>query len=98
VPADKAHEALEGREALAGIGIVDRIMRRRHAGRRRLGRHKRMNVAITPPRGRTLKLFGTMKRRHLYRRVRYRGLVRNRCQPWLPCTAMNLRRADQITA
>jgi IS5 family transposase len=53
--------------------------------------------AIAPLRGQTLKLFGTMKRRHLYRRVRYRDLVRNRCQPWLLCTAMNLRRADHIT-
>ena len=41
---------------------------------------------------------GTMKRRYLYRRVRYRGLVRNRCQLWLLGMAMNLRRADQITA
>ena len=32
-----------------------------------------------------------------WRRVRYRGLIRNRCQLWLLCTAMNLRRADQIT-
>ena len=57
-----------------------------------------MNVAITPLRGQIEKLFGTMKRRYLYRRVRYRGLIRNRCQLWLLCAAMNLRRADQITA
>jgi len=39
-------------------------------------------------------LFGTMRRRYLYRRVRYRSLERNRCQL---CTAMNLPSADQIT-
>jgi IS5 family transposase len=47
---------------------------------------------------RPLKIFGTMKRRYLYRRVSYRGLIRNRCQLWLLCMAMNLHRADQITA
>ena len=57
-----------------------------------------MNVAITPLRGQIEKIFGTMKRRYLYRRIRYRGLVRNRCQRWFLCFAMNLRRADQITA
>ena len=57
-----------------------------------------MNVAITPSRGQIEKLFGTMKRRYLYRRMRYLGLVRNRCQLWLLCAAMKLRRADQLTA
>jgi IS5 family transposase len=57
-----------------------------------------MNVAVAPLRGQIEKLFGTTKRRYLFRRVRYRGLARNRCQPWLLCTALNLRRADQITA
>ena len=56
-----------------------------------------MNVAITPLRGQIEKLFGTMKRRYLYRRVRYLGLIRNRCQLWLLCMATNLRRADRIT-
>jgi IS5 family transposase len=97
VLADKAYESMTRREALAEIGMTDRIMHRRHAGRRQPSWHKWMNVAITPLRGQIEKLFGTMKRRYLYRRVRYRGLVRNRCQLWLLCMAMNLRRADQIT-
>ena len=46
-----------------------------------------MNVAITPLRSQIEKLLGTRKRRYLYRRVRYRGLVRNRCQLWLLCAA-----------
>ena len=98
VLADKPYESMERREALAAIGITDRIMHRRHRAKRSSGWHKWMNVAITPLRGQTLKLFGTMKRRYLYQRVRYRGLVRNRCQLWLLCMAMNLRRADQLTA
>jgi IS5 family transposase len=98
VLADKAYESMMRREALAGIGITDRIMHRRQAGKRQPSWQKWMNVAITPLRGQIEKLFGTLKRRYLYRRVRYRGLERNRCQLWLLCIAMNLRRADQITA
>ncbi len=96
--ADKAYESMTRREALAEAGITDRIMHRRHVGKRQPSWHKWMNVAITPLRGQIEKIFGTMKRRYLYRRVRYLGLIRNRCQLWLLCTAMNLRRADQITA
>ena len=70
VLADKAYESMGRRDAPAEVGIVDRIMHRRHAGKRQPSWHKWMNVAITPLRGQTLKLFGTMKRRHLYRRVR----------------------------
>jgi IS5 family transposase len=44
-----------------------------------------------------LQLFGTMKWRYLYRRVRYRSLERNRCRLRLLCMAMNLQRADQLT-
>ncbi|WP_240476624.1 transposase [Geminicoccus roseus] len=59
--------------------------------------HQWMNVAITPLRGQIEKVFGTMKRRYLYRRVRYRGMIRNRCQLWLLCMAMNPPRAGQLT-
>jgi hypothetical protein len=44
----KAYELLERREALAAIGITDRIMHRRQATRRSPSWHKWMNVAITP--------------------------------------------------
>ena len=56
-----------------------------------------MNVAVAPLRGQIEKIFGTMKRRYLDRRVRYRGLLRNHRQRWLLCAAMNLRRTDQLT-
>ena len=57
-----------------------------------------MNLAVTPLRDQPEKLFGTMKRRHFYRRARCRSLARNRCQLWLLCTAMNLHRADSFLA
>ena len=85
VLADKAYESMGRREALAEIGITDRIMHRRHVGKKSPSWHKWMNVAVAPLRGQIEKIFGTMKRRYLYRRVRYRGLVRNRCQLWLLC-------------
>lgn len=98
VYADKAYDALARREALAQAGIADRLMHRRHARRRQPGWQKWMNVALVPVRGQIEKVFGLMKRRYLYRRVRYRGLVRNRCQLWLLCSAINLRRADTLLA
>jgi IS5 family transposase len=54
VLADKAYESLERREALAEIGITDRIVHRRHQAKRQPSWHKWMNVAITPLRGQTL--------------------------------------------
>jgi IS5 family transposase len=39
-----------------------------------------------------------MKRSYGYRRVRYRGLARNRAQLLLMCMAINLRRADRLLA
>ena len=96
--ADKAYDAAACREALADAGIIDRLMYRRHPRKRSPSWHKWMNLAVTPLRGQIEKLFGTMKRRYLCRRVRYRSLERNRCQLRLLCTAMNLRRADRLSA
>jgi IS5 family transposase len=60
-----------------------------------------MNVALTPLRCQVERLFGLMKRSYGYRRVRYRGLARNRAQLLLAqlllmCMAINLRRADRL--
>jgi transposase, IS5 family len=54
VLADKAYESMERREALAEIGIPDRIMHRRQAGKRQPSWHKWMNVAVAPLRGQIL--------------------------------------------
>ena len=42
--------------------------------------------------------FAVMKRGYQYRRVRYRGLVRNRTQLLIMCIATNLRRALILSA
>ncbi|MCS6803393.1 MAG: transposase, partial [Dehalococcoidia bacterium] len=41
---------------------------------------------------------GTLKRSYGWRRVRYRGLLRNGAHLHLLCTAMNLRRAERLLA
>jgi IS5 family transposase len=40
----------------------------------------------------------TLKRSYGWRRVRYRGLARNAAHLHLLCIAMNLRRAERLTA
>jgi IS5 family transposase len=86
------------RQALAKAGIIDALMHRRHPRRRQPAWQKWMNVALTPIRCQVERLFGLMKRSYGYRRVRYRGLARNRAQLLLMCMAINLRRADRLLA
>jgi transposase, IS5 family len=98
VYADKAYDALARRQALAEAGIADRLMHRRHARRRQPAWQKWMNIALVPLRGQIEKVFGLMKRRYLYPAGPLLGLVRNRCQLFLLCSAINLRRADHLLA
>src|SRR5512134_1681882 len=98
VYADKAYDSQARRQALTAAGIVDALMYRRHARRREPAWQKWMNVALTPIRCQVERLFGLMKRSYGYRRVRYRGLHRNRAQLLLMCMAINLRRADRLLA
>lgn len=98
VYADKAYDSEARRQALAEAGIIAALMHRRHARRRQPSWHKWMNVALTPIRCQVERLFGLMKRSYGYRRVRYRGLQRNRAQLLLMCMAINLRRADRLLA
>lgn len=96
--ADKAYDSVVRREALAKAGIAGAIMHRGHA-RRRLARWQRwMIVALAPIRGQVERAFGTLKRSYGWRRVRSRGLARNCAHLRLLCTAMNLRRAERLTA
>ena len=95
--ADKAYDSAARREALASAGIADAIMHRCYA--RRLTPSQRwMNTALAPIRGQVERAFGTLKRSYGWRRVRYRGLARNGAHLHLLCTAMNLRRAERLTA
>lgn len=57
-----------------------------------------MNVALAPIRGQIKRAFGTLKRSYGWRRVRYRGLLRNGAHLHLLCSAMNLRRAERLVA
>jgi IS5 family transposase len=96
--ADKAYDSIARREALASAGIADAIMHRGHARRRLAPWQRWMNAAFAPIRGQVERAFGTLKRGYGWRRVRSRGLARNGAHLHLPCTAMNLRRAERLTA
>ena len=101
--ADKASDAMARREALAGSthasnGIADGIMHRGHPRRRLAPWQRRMNLALAPIHGQIEPAFGTLKRSYGWRRVRYRGLVRNGAHLQLLCIALNLRRAERLAA
>ena len=95
---DKAYDSAARREALAEAGIVDGIMYRGHARRPLTAWQRWMNTALAPIRGQVERAFGTLKRSYGWRRVRYRGLLRNGAHLHLLCTAMNLRRAERLVA
>jgi IS5 family transposase len=97
VYADKAYDMQARREALAEAGIRSGLMHRRHPRRRSPPWQKGMNVALTPVRCQVERLFGLMKRSYGYRRIRYHGLMRNSSHLHLLCTAINLRRALNLT-
>ena len=93
---DKAYDSTPRREALAEAGIADGIMHRGHARRPLTAWQRWMNTALAPIRGQVERAFGTLKRSYGWRRVRYRGLLRNGAHLHLLCTAMNLRRAERL--
>jgi IS5 family transposase len=98
VYADKAYDSRARRDALAAAGIAYGLMHRAHPRRQLKPWQKWLNVALAPIRGQVERVFGLMKRSYGYRRVRYRGLVRNRCHLALLCAAINLRRALRLAA
>ena len=57
-----------------------------------------MNRALAPIRANVERLFGTLKRSYGYRRVRYRGRIRNQAHLHLLAIAGKLRRAERLTA
>jgi IS5 family transposase len=95
---DKAYDSAPRRAALAEAGIADGIMHRARRGRPLAPWQRWMNRALAPIRGQVERSFGTLKRSYGWRRVRYRGLVRNAAHLNLLCTALNLRRAERLTA
>lgn len=99
VYADRAYENKHRRRRLKAAGINDRIMHRSHKNQDGLPHWQRVrNRLIAPIRANVERLFGTMKRSYGYRRVRYRGLAKNRAHLYLLCIAINLRRAEKLLA
>ncbi|MDH3195745.1 MAG: IS5 family transposase [Hyphomicrobiales bacterium] len=99
VYADKGYENKHRRRRLKALGIKDRIMHRSHKHQAALPHWQQMrNRLIAPIRANVERLFGLMKRSYGYRRVRYRGLERNQSHLYLLCIAINLRRAETLTA
>jgi len=100
--ADKAYDSAARRELLGRLGIADGIMRRAWWGSVRAGRPDPQlvarNQALSKVRYQVERVFAVMKRGYQYRRVRYRGLVRNRTQLLIMCIAINLRRALILSA
>ena len=97
VYADKAYENKHRRRRLKAAGIKDRIMHRANKHQPVLPHWQRVrNRLIGPIRANVERLFGTMKRSYGYRRVRYRGLEKNRAHLHLLCIAINLRRAEVL--
>lgn len=93
--ADKAYDSGPRRELLRRLEIADGIMRRAWWGTARnpdpqLTARNRALARIRWPVERT---FAVMKLHYRYRRVRYRGLLRNRVQLLTMCIAINLKRA-----
>jgi len=97
---DKAYDSVARRELLARLGIADGIMRRAWWGTARNPDPELVarNRSLTRTRFAVERSFAWMKRWYGYRRVRYRGLVRNGLQLHLMCIALNLRRALALRA
>jgi IS5 family transposase len=99
VYADKAYESKVRRRWLKDAGIKDRIMHRSHKNQDGLPYWQKIcNKLIMPIRAAVERPFGVLKRSYGYRRVRYRGLARNTSHLFLLCLALNLRRAEKLTA
>jgi IS5 family transposase len=97
---DKAYDSAARRKLLARLGIADGIMRRAWWGTARNPDPQLLarNRSLTRTRFAVERSFAWMKRWYGYRRVRYRGLVRNGLQLHLMCIALNLRRALTLGA
>lgn len=99
VYADKAYEKKARRAWLRAQGVNDRIMHRSHKHQAGLPRLQAMrNRLITPIRAGVERTFAVFKQHYGWRRVRYRGLIRNACHLMLIATAFNLRRAEKLVA
>ena len=98
VVADQGYDSAARHAGLATRGIADGVMRRGRRNRPLTPDERARNRALTPIRAAVERVFGTLKRSYRWTRVRYRGLSRNAAHLDLLGLAMNLRRADVLTA
>ena len=99
VYADKAYASRERRRMLRALGIKDRIMHKSWGGGPKLSHWQQLhNRLITPIRSRVETVFAIFKKHMRYRRVRYRGLIKNQTQLLLLALAYNMRRAAVLGA
>lgn len=98
VYADKAYESKRRRQRLRARGTKDRIAHRANKWQPQLPHWQAERNRLLEPRRRAVeRVFGTLKRSYGYRRVRYRGLARNRVEMCCQVFAYNLRRALSLT-
>ena len=99
VYADKAYESNQRRRRLRARGVKDRIKHRANKWHPQLPHWQAERNRLIEPRRRAVeRVFGTLKRSYGYRRVRYRGLQRNRVELCCKVFAYNLRRALSLSA
>jgi transposase, IS5 family len=96
--ADEAYGTAARHAELAARGIADGVMRRGQRNRPLTPEETARNRALAPIRAAVERAFGTSKRSYRWARVRHRGLARNAAHLDLLRLAMNLRRADALTA
>ena len=89
--ADRAYESQKFRNALAKAGIGDGVMHKARRNTPLKGWQRWFNKAVAPIRAAVERSFAIMKRYYGYRRVRYLGLSRNRCQLNLMSAAIKRR-------
>lgn len=92
VYADAAYDTKARRAALKAAGIADRIAHRPNRHHPLTPRQQQRNRVIARRRSAVERVFAIAKHLLGWRRVRYRGLLRNACHFSLLCTAINLKR------
>jgi transposase, IS5 family len=94
VLADSAYESAERRRRLRDRGVIDGICYKRRRGQKKLPAFaERWNQLVSRIRGVGERPFAVFKRQMNWRRVRYRGLARNRSDLKFHAAAYNIRHA-----
>jgi len=99
VYADSAYSSKDRRDALRERGVLDAIVYRRTRGQGELyDWQDRWNVLVSKARSKVEHPFAMMKHQLGYRKVRYRGLERNRFDVCLMLMACNLKRSIWLSS